>query len=184
MSTTLDHEVADLKRRLDEALGERDEAEAQKAAMAEVLEVINSSPGDLAPVFDALLEKATNLCEVDFGHIWTFDGEFFRPASARAEGAGGDSFRRIEPYRPGPGSPTERLVKGDAYVHIADYQSDELQPSSAQVREAIKVSGIRTGLLVALRKDQTLLGAINVYRRQVRQFSDKHIALLQNFAAQ
>src|SRR5437763_7442826 len=160
------------------------EALEQQTATAEVLGVINSSPGDLAPVFDAMLEKATDLCDVAFGHIWRFDGEFFHPAAARADAGVVQLFLQTKPYRPGPGSPTERLLKGEPFVQIADYQSDEVQPSSPQVRENIRAAGVRTGLLVGLRKDQVLLGAINVFRQEVRPFTDKQIALLQNFAAQ
>src|SRR5437764_15446337 len=82
MTAMLDDEVADpdaanaeLRRRLSEALAERDEAEAKTAALAEVLEVINSSPGDLAPVFEAMLDKAMRLCEARFGLLRGFDGE-------------------------------------------------------------------------------------------------------------
>src|SRR5205085_2714866 len=79
----LRHANAELSRRLDERTAERDEAEAQKAALAEVLEVINSSPGDLAPVFDVMLEKAMRLCEAAFGVFQTFDGETVHPVAMR-----------------------------------------------------------------------------------------------------
>src|ERR1700757_2861318 len=85
MTVTLDDEVAVLRRRLDEALAERDEVRAQKDAIAEVLEVINGSSGDLSPVFDAMLEKAVGLCDAAYGVLRTFDGEFFHLVAMRGE---------------------------------------------------------------------------------------------------
>src|SRR6266700_157328 len=101
MTATLNDEVAGLRRanaelqgRLDEALAERDEGEAQKAAMAEILEVINSSPGDLAPVFDAMLDKALQLCGANFGLMNTYDGEHFYHAADHGVPAAYAKFRR------------------------------------------------------------------------------------------
>jgi hypothetical protein len=89
MTAILEDQVADLRRacaelqrRLHEALAERDEGEAQKAAMAEILEVINASTGNLTPVFDAILEKAVGLCEAAYGMLYRFDGEFFQRQGA------------------------------------------------------------------------------------------------------
>src|SRR5438270_13876417 len=107
MTATLDDEVADLRRanaelqrRLDEALAERDEGEAQKAAMAEILEVINASPGDLASVFDAMLEKAMRLCDTVYGHLFTYDGQYLHPAAVRGGPSYSDWMRRAGPFLP------------------------------------------------------------------------------------
>src|SRR6185295_2084215 len=80
-STTPEQLIADLQRQLAERTAERDEALARETATAEVLGVINSSAGDLAPVFDAMLEKAMSLCEASFGSLWTLDGDRFHPVA-------------------------------------------------------------------------------------------------------
>src|SRR5205085_3371850 len=125
MAATLNHDVADLKRQLDEARAERDEAEARQAAMAEILEIINSSPGDLAPVFDAMLEKATRLCDAVFGNLWTYDGDVARFAAAR--GASPEflaELMRAGPQKPEPGNALMRLAQGEPLVHIADITAE------------------------------------------------------------
>jgi len=164
-------------------LTETREALEQQTATAEVLQVINSSPGDLAPVFDAMLERAMRLCETACGTLWTYDGESFRLVAQHAVPPEFDEFlRSAGPLRPRAGSPMRRLLDGE---HVL--QSDEAAnplPSSLGMRAALIKAGARTGLWVALRKDEVLLGAIYTYRHEARLFSDKQIALLQNFAAQ
>jgi len=115
MSATVENAVTDLQRtnaelqqQLDQALAERDEALAQQTATAEVLGVINSSPGDLAPVFDAMLEKSLDLCSAAFGVLWTYDGEFTHAAAIRGATAAYREFLRA-PQRPGPASAQRRL---------------------------------------------------------------------------
>ena len=167
------------------------EALDQQTATAEVLQVINSSPGNLGPVFDAMLEKATLLCEADFGIMNTYDGEQFCAVATRGIPSALVDFYR-EPFTPGPGSYIRQLVGGEALVHVVDMAaanstvgtSPLSRPGVERGRALVELGDARTGLFLALRKEGRLLGAFVVFRQEVRPFSDKQIALLQNFAAQ
>jgi len=158
------------------------EALEQQTATAEVLQVINSSPGDLAPVFDAILEKAARLCDAPFGNLRIWDGESFRVGAVHGEPSFREWARSFRPER--DNSPLARIVDGERVVQVADATNDDLYKTSLAYREIVDASGIRSGVAVALRKDDVLLGSILVYRQEVRPFTDKQIALLQNFAAQ
>jgi two-component system NtrC family sensor kinase len=171
--------VGDLQKQLDALSGELKEAREQQTATAEVLQVINSSPGDLAPIFDEMLQKALGLCGAAFGQLVTFDGVVFRAAAWRG-------------YEPGPSATTplpgmalHQLVHGEQIVHIPDITADDVYRSGNPVRRRLADEyGGRTAIWVALRKDEELLGAFVIFRTEVRPFSDKQIALLQSFAAQ
>jgi two-component system, NtrC family, sensor kinase len=156
------------------------EALEQQTATAEVLQVINSSPGELAPVFEAVLEKAMRLCDATFGLFYSYDGEFFRATAFCGVPPPLAEFFR-EPFRAGRGFATRQLVAGESIVHIADITAIEPSPG---IRATSELGGGRTVIWVALRKEETLLGFIAIYRQEVRPFTDKQIALLQNFAAQ
>ena len=165
-------------------LTETREALEQQTATAEVLQVINSSPGDLAPVFDAMLDKAMRLCGADEGALRTFDGSLFHLVSARGdEPEVIDRLRQLGPIR-GEGPTFERFVRGERVVSIADMRETDAYRDYPDARERIRVRGIRSWLGVALHKEDALLGVVIIHRKQVLPFSDKQIALLQNFAAQ
>jgi len=161
------------------------EALEQQTATAEVLGVINSSPGDLAPVFDAMLDKALTLCGAAFGQLNTRDGEHFRTVATRGVPTAFAEFREKNPPAYGPGTASERILAGDRLVHIANLKEEDAYRAGEPNRRAlVDLGGARTMLIVALLKDETVLGTIMVYRQEVRPFTDKQIALLQNFAAQ
>jgi len=165
-------------------LTETREALEQQTATAEVLQVINSSPGDLTPVFDAMLEKATRLCDAACGVLRIWDGEHFHIGAVHGEPRFSDWLRQRGPSRPPADDPLGRIIKGEGVVHFADAPDDAGYVASPAFRQAVEVSGMRSGITVPLRKDDALLGAITVYQQEVRPFSEKQIALLQNFAAQ
>src|SRR5262249_17167174 len=151
----------------------------QQTATAEILEVINRSPGDLAPVFDAILEKAHSLCGAALGSLQLYDGDSFRAVAIRGQ-LQAVAERLRQPRRSDPGSAAHPLITGQRFVHVPD----AAEIDSPGMRNIVKLAGLRTVLYVALRKENTLLGFIGAGRDEVRLFSEKEIALLENFAAQ
>jgi GAF domain-containing protein len=176
--------IADLRRELAECKAERDAALAREVATAEVLQVINSSPGDLAPVFGAMLDRAICLCEATHGHLFTYDGERFHTSAARGDPRYIEWARQAGPVRPHPNAPLGRIKHGERIVHVADIREEEVYRAVPTFRRSAELRGTRSQITVALLKDNVLLGAMVVYRQEVHPFTNKQIALLQNFAAQ
>jgi two-component system, NtrC family, sensor kinase len=161
------------------------EALELQTATAEVLQVINSSPGNLAPVFEAMLDKALHLCEAAFGTLTTFDGNQMQLAATRGVPAAFADF--IRHYRPTPagGTIAGQILAGASLVHNIDLMAEEIYTAGDPVRRAtVDLAGARSSLAVPLLRDDAVRGFIHIYRQEVRPFTEKQIALLQNFAAQ
>jgi|HubBroStandDraft_4_1064222.scaffolds.fasta_scaffold33208_1 class 3 adenylate cyclase/putative methionine-R-sulfoxide reductase with GAF domain len=167
-------------------IAETQEALEQQTATAEVLGVINSSPGDLTPVFDAILAKALRLCDAAFGHLLTFDGEQFDTAAVHGEPRLVEHLRQRGPFRVEPDDSLLGRIVGAAVDvgQIADVLETNTYRTSDHFRAMVDIGGYRSLLNVALRKENVLFGVILIFRKEARPFSDKQIALLQNFAQQ
>src|SRR6516164_11313149 len=166
-------------------LTETREALEQQTATAEVLGVINSSPGDLDPVFDAMLGKATSLCGAAFGIMNTFDGERFHTVALHGVPQPLQELLLSTQPQPAPLSGPGRLLRGEDFVRTEDLAATPTyQSGDVRTRALVDLGGVRSYMAVPLTKEGKLLGTIGAYRQEVRQFSDKQIALLQNFAAQ
>jgi GAF domain-containing protein len=157
----------------------------QQTATAEVLKVINSSAGSLTPVFEAMLDRAMQLCEAAFGGIWILEGDRYTAVALQGVPEAYAQFLGRTTLIPGPGTAPYRLMHGEPFVHNLDLKSEEpYQRGDPQRRALVDLGGARTALQAALRKDDTVLGIITIYRQEVRPYTDKQIELLQNFAAQ
>ena len=160
----------------------------QQTATSEVLKVISSSPGDLEPVFNAMLANATRICEAKFGVLFLSDGNTLRTGAMHNAPPALHEARRREPlYRPPPNTAVGRMVRTKQLAQVADIFAEkdyfEVPPGYSQPRVA-SFAGARTVVAVPMLKDNELVGAITIYRQEAMPFTDKQIELVQNFASQ
>ena len=167
-------------------LSELRESLEQQTATADVLRVISSSPGDLEPVFRAMLENATRICEAEFGTLALCEGDALRAVAlhgGREDYA--DERRRNPVFRPAPDVPVMRAVRMKQVQHVANMLTERAYiDRDAAIVTMVETGGARTFLAVPMLKDDEAVGVLIVYRQEVRPFTDKQIALVQNFAAQ
>src|SRR5215831_413827 len=160
----------------------------QQTATSEVLRVISSSPGELKPVFNAMLENAIRLCESEAGNLYLYDGEVFHAAALHSASQAYTEMRRRRPIvlrELHPDTPLGRMARTRAVVHTADVRTAKgYIERDPRFSEFVDLSGARTHLAVPMVKENELIGAIDTYRLEVRPFTDKQIALVQSFAAQ
>ena len=169
---------ADLKKKLAEAL-------EQQSATAEVLRLISISPGKLAPVFQAMLENATRICAAKSGAMYLSEGNAFRIVAMHNVSPAFAELRRRNPvFRASPRIALARAAATKQPVQIADVQDEPhlMHPLASQA--LAKLAGARTLLVVPMLKGSELIGAIGIYRQEVRPFTDKQVELVTNFAAQ
>ena len=166
---------------------ELSESLAQQTATSEVLRVISSSPGDLGPVFQAMLENATRICEAKFGNLFLNDDGAFRAVAWHGEPTYVEVWSRQSSIiiSDDPRVPLARLAKTKRPIHVADLRAEPAYKAGfAPLVTLVDRGGARTLLIVPMLKERTLVGAIAIYRQEVRPFTDKQVDLVQNFAAQ
>ena len=180
--------IAELQEQLDIRTRERDEALEQQAATAEVLKVISSSTGKLEPVFQTMLENSITICEAKFGMFWLTEGHSFRCVALHGTSPAFTELRTREPiFHPNPTllSPLGRIARSKQLVHVADCRAEQAYIEGDPGFVAlVDLAGARTILVVPILRDNELVGALNIFRQEVRPFTDKQIELVQNFAAQ
>ena len=173
--------VADLQDQVSALTRELVEAREQQTATSEVLRVISSSPGDLEPLFATMLENAVHICDAAFGNIYRWDGDALNLAATHNTPPAFAEARKRS-----PGTITGRSATTKTVVHIADMAAelDYVEQHDPRTVEAVELGGVRTALWVPMLQENQLIGVFSLARQEVRPFTDKQIALVENFAAQ
>src|SRR5262249_21061297 len=175
----------ELEKKLEARERELSEALEQQTGTSEVLQVISRSPGELEPVFQAMLANAVRLCEASFGMLFRFEGGAWRAVAMLGVPPAFAEFWQRGPQRPGPKTGLGRIAATRQTVHFDDVTTEPAYVEGEPVfLAAIKLGGFRVAVGVPLLKDEDLIGAIFIYRQEVRPFTDKQIELVKSFASQ
>jgi signal transduction histidine kinase len=178
-------ENARLLKELRQRTDDLTESLEQQTATSEVLQVISSSPGELEPVFQKMLENATRVCGANFGLMNLWDGDSFTMASGYNVPPAFAALRARMPVHPHPQSGLAAVVSTHQVAHIHDVRNSPAYLAGAPgAVEMADVAGARTIVVVPMLKENELIGAISIYRREVKPFTDKQIALVENFTKQ
>ena len=155
----------------------------QQTATSDVLRVISSSPGDLQSVFAAMLENAVRICDAKFGNIHRWDGDVLRLAATHNTPPAYAEMRKRYPFRPDAGNPTSRMMRSKTVIYGLDLLKEEtyIKRRDPGTIAAVEIGGVRTFLIVPMLKGDELIGSFNLFRQEVRPFTDKQIELVQSF---
>src|SRR6516162_2413513 len=177
--------AADLQKQLDQRTRELAEALEQQNATSEVLRVISSSPGELEPVFQAMLQNATRICEAKIGILFRYENGAYTAVATLGVTPAYAEYLNRGPIQPGPTTGLGRVARTRQTIHIVDTHTEQAYADREPLRVATaELGGARSLLNVPVLKEGELIGAIGVYRQEVRPFTEKQIELITNFAAQ
>jgi len=189
MAGQLQESYAGLEKKVEQRTHELSESLEQQTATSEVLRVISSSPGDLKPVFETMLANAIRLCEAKFGSLFLREGDAFRNVCNIGERSGYTEWYQREPMivlrDHHPRMPLARVAESKAIIHIPDLAAEQAYiDRDPRMIALVEAAGARSLLGVPMLKENELVGAIAIYRQEVRPFTDKQIDLVTNFASQ
>jgi signal transduction histidine kinase len=185
MGARLQESYADLEKKVESRTAELSESLEQQTATAEVLQVISSSPSELRPVFQSMLENATRVCGANFGVMNLWDGESFKIAAEYNVPPAFAAWRQQVLIRPHPKSGLAAVARTHEVAHIHDVRSSPAYLAGAPAAvEIADVAGARTMVIVPMLKEEELIGTIAIFRQEVRPFTDKQIAMVENFTRQ
>ena len=185
MGARLQESYSGLEQKVEARTRELSESLEQQTATADVLQVISSSPGDLQPVFKSMLNNALRICEAKFGQLLLFDGKGFLPAELHNSPAEYGELFKDGPLIPGPRTALGRVIASKEVAHVADVMAGSTYAEGDPLRIAtVDILQARTLLAVPMLKETELVGAIVIYRQEVRPFSDRQIELVASFASQ